>query len=37
MNDYLINIIIKGRQAFVFMFLTAQRPDVDLIKCNLRD
>ncbi|EZT77855.1 FtsK/SpoIIIE domain-containing protein, partial [Staphylococcus aureus] len=37
MNDYLINIIMKGRQAGVFMFLTAQRPDADVIKGNVRD
>ncbi|EZY71373.1 FtsK/SpoIIIE domain-containing protein [Staphylococcus aureus] len=37
MNDYLINIIMKGRQAGVFMFLTAQRPDADVIKGNIRD
>ncbi|HHU6749115.1 TPA: FtsK/SpoIIIE domain-containing protein [Staphylococcus aureus] len=37
MNDYLVNIIMKGRQAGVFMFLTAQRPDADVIKGNVRD
>ncbi|AVU12708.1 cell division protein FtsK [Staphylococcus aureus] len=37
MNDYLINIIMKGRQAGVFMFLKAQRPDADVIKGNVRD
>ncbi|HDP5750945.1 TPA: cell division protein FtsK [Staphylococcus aureus] len=37
MNNYLINIIMKGRQAGVFMFLTAQRPDADVIKGNVRD
>lgn len=37
MNNYLINIIMKGRQAGVFMFLTAQRPDTDVIKGNVRD
>ncbi|HII0781734.1 TPA: FtsK/SpoIIIE domain-containing protein [Staphylococcus aureus] len=37
MNDCLINIIMKGRQAGVFMFLTAQRPDADVIKGNVRD
>ncbi|HAR2858371.1 TPA: cell division protein FtsK [Staphylococcus aureus] len=37
MNDYLINIIMKGRQAGVFMFLTAQRPDAEIIKGNVRD
>ncbi|WPG01175.1 FtsK/SpoIIIE domain-containing protein [Staphylococcus aureus] len=37
MNDYLINIIMKGRQAGVFMFLTAQRPGADVIKGNVRD
>ena len=28
---------MKGRQAGVFMFLTAQRPDADVIKGNVRD
>lgn len=37
MNDYLVNIIMKGRQAGVFMLLTAQRPDADVIKGNVRD
>ncbi|MCL9747438.1 FtsK/SpoIIIE domain-containing protein [Staphylococcus aureus] len=37
MNDYLVNIIMKGRQAGVFMFLTVQRPDADVIKGNIRD
>lgn len=37
MNDRLVNIIMKGRQAGVFMFLTAQRPDADVIKGNVRD
>lgn len=37
MNDKLVNIIMKGRQAGVFMLLTAQRPDADIIKGNVRD
>ncbi|WBF53987.1 FtsK/SpoIIIE domain-containing protein [Macrococcoides canis] len=37
MNDRLTNIIMKGRQAGVFMFLTAQRPDADVIKGSVRD
>ena len=36
MNDYLINIIMKGRQAGIYV-LTAQRPDADVIKGNVRD
>ncbi|MGK0575486.1 FtsK/SpoIIIE domain-containing protein [Macrococcus capreoli] len=37
MNDRLTNIIMKGRQSGVFMFLTAQRPDADVIKGSVRD
>lgn len=36
MNDYLVNIIMKGHHAGIFMFLTAQRPDADVIKGNVR-
>jgi hypothetical protein len=36
-NDYMAEIIMKGRQAGVFMILTTQRPDADVIKTNIRD
>lgn len=35
--DYCSQIILKGRQAGVFMVLTAQRPDADVIKTSIRD
>lgn len=36
-DDYLAEIILKGRQAGVFMILTTQRPDADVIKTAIRD
>ena len=36
-NDYMAEIVMKGRQAGVFMILTTQRPDADVIKTNIRD
>ncbi|UZW13172.1 FtsK/SpoIIIE domain-containing protein [Clostridium pasteurianum] len=36
-NDYMAEIVMKGRQAGIFMILTTQRPDADVIKTNIRD
>lgn len=36
-DDYMSEIIMKGRQAGVFMVLTTQRPDSDVIKTAIRD
>lgn len=36
-DDYMAEIIMKGRQAGVFMVLTTQRPDADVIKTAIRD
>ena len=36
-NDYMSEIIMKGRQAGVFMILATQRPDADTIKTAIRD
>ncbi|URZ06509.1 FtsK/SpoIIIE domain-containing protein [Clostridium felsineum] len=36
-NSYLSEIILKGRQAGVFMVLTTQRPDSDIISTDIRD
>ncbi|AAK79835.1 DNA segregation ATPase FtsK/SpoIIIE-like protein [Clostridium acetobutylicum] len=36
-NGYLSEIILKGRQAGVFMILTTQRPDADVIPTDIRD
>lgn len=36
-EDYMSEIILKGRQAGVFMILTTQRPDADVIKTSIRD
>lgn len=36
-EDYMAEIIMKGRQAGVFMILTTQRPDADVIKTAIRD
>lgn len=36
-TDYLTQIILKGRQAGVFMILALQRPDGEFIKTALRD
>jgi hypothetical protein len=36
-EDYMTEIILKGRQAGVFMILTTQRPDADVIKTSIRD
>lgn len=36
-EDYMSEIIMKGRQAGIFMVLTTQRPDADVIKTSIRD
>lgn len=36
-DDYMAEIILKGRQAGIFMILTTQRPDADVIKTAIRD
>lgn len=36
-SNYMAEIIMKGRQAGVFMILTTQRPDADVIKTSIRD
>lgn len=36
-NEYMMQIIMKGRQAGIFMILTTQRPDADVIKTAIRD
>lgn len=36
-NDYMAEIVMKGRQAGVFMILTTQRPDADIIRTSIRD
>ncbi|MBE6068858.1 MAG: DNA translocase FtsK [Clostridium lundense] len=36
-DDYMSEIILKGRQAGIFMILTTQRPDADVIKTAIRD
>lgn len=36
-NGFLTEIILKGRQAGIFMILTTQRADADYIKANIRD
>lgn len=36
-NSFLTEIILKGRQAGIFMILTTQRADADYIKANIRD
>lgn len=36
-NDYMAEIVMKGRQAGVFMILTTQRPDADVIRTSIRD
>lgn len=36
-QDRLTNIIMKGRQSGVFVLLTAQRPDADVISGSIRD
>lgn len=36
-NEYMMQIIMKGRQAGIFMILTTQRPDADVIKTSIRD
>lgn len=36
-SNYMSEIIMKGRQAGVFMILTTQRPDADVVKTSIRD
>lgn len=36
-NGYLMDIIMKGRQAGFFMVLTMQRPDAEYLKAAIRD
>jgi len=36
-NNRMSEIILKGRQAGIFMILTTQRPDADVIKTSIRD
>lgn len=37
MNGYLLELILKGRQAGVFVILATQRPDAEFLSGNIRD